>query len=191
MIHENIQRWVRTSNCGNSIDLKANLCCLLPGKYFVLSVGYKNLTNFYIQLNERARIEREFSRYYIYIGYTNSIIEEFLRIFIRERFDGRWRWMYLSFFFYSFRRKFFKQRIVVTERISNLKWRTLSSDTEYGTKSKVIVSSQRSELDFEASNCKVAHTYKKRIKFVVNQIFIRTTIINFIISNFSLIIIYH
>lgn len=88
------------------------------------------------------------------------------------------------FFFYFFRRKFFKQRIVVTERISNLKWRTLSSDTEYGTKSKVIVSSQRSELDFEASNCKVAHTYKKRIKFVVNQIFIRTTIINFIISNF-------
>lgn len=95
------------------------------------------------------------------------------------------------FFFYFFRRKFFKQRIVVTERISNLKWRTLSSDTEYGTKSKVIVSSQRSELDFKASNCKVAHTYKKRIKFVVNQIFIRTTIINFIISNFSLIIIYH
>lgn len=87
------------------------------------------------------------------------------------------------FFFIPFVENF-SSNVVVTERISNLKWRTLSSDTEYGTKSKVIVSSQRSELDFEASNCKVAHTYKKRIKFVVNQIFIRTTIINFIISNF-------
>lgn len=69
--------------------------------------------------------------------------------------------MYLSFFFIPFVENF-SSNVVVTERISNLKWRTLSSDTEYGTKSKVIVSSQRSELDFEASNCKVAHTYKKR-----------------------------
>lgn len=83
------------------------------------------------------------------------------------------RWMYLSFFIPFVEN--FLSNVVVTERISNLKWRTLSSDTEYGTKSKIIVSSQRSELNFEASNCKVVRkTYKIR-----EPNFYQITIINY------------